>query len=457
MPREALYTCYHASAMSTYYVRTFGCQMNKHDSERIAGMLEASGLSRAADMDGADVIVFNTCAVREGAEERLRGQVSTIKPLKAARPGTLIAVGGCVAQKDAEGLAALLPHVDVVFGTHNIDELPALLDAARETRTAQIRVLGGSEGFASDLPSRRDRPWSAWLPVTVGCDNRCSYCIVPAVRGPERSRPFEDIVEEAARLVEDGVVEITLLGQNVNSYGRDRYGEPRFAELLREVAGASGVDWLRFTTSHPKDLSAQTIRAMAETPQVCRYLHLPAQSGSDRILELMRRRYTSEHYLDLVRLARQAMPDLALSGDIIVGFPGETEKDFDDTMRLVEAADYDQLFTFVYSPRAGTPAAEMPGRVPRDVVQRRFERLVESVHRGVLAHNVAYEGTVRTALVEDLPDPVAGTLKGRTTTNKVVHVEPGAARDGWPPAPGSFVEVGIDEAHTWFLRGTLRG
>jgi tRNA-2-methylthio-N6-dimethylallyladenosine synthase len=443
--------------MTTYYVRTFGCQMNKHDSERIAGMLEASGLSRAAEMEQADVIVFNTCAVREGAEERLRGQVSTIKPLKAARPGTLIAVGGCVAQKDAEGLARLLPHVDVVFGTHNIDELPALLDAARESRSAQVRVAEGTDAFASDLPGRRDRPWSAWLPITVGCDNRCSYCIVPAVRGPERSRPFEDVVGEAARLVEDGVVEITLLGQNVNSYGRDRYGRPRFAELLREVARVSGVEWLRFTTSHPKDLSEETLAAMAETPQVCRYLHLPAQSGSDRILRLMRRRYTAEHYLDLARRAREAMPDLALSGDIIVGFPGETEQDFEETMRLVEAADYDQLFTFVYSPRAGTPAAEMPDRVGRDVVQRRFDRLVEVVHRGVLRHNLAYVGSVAPVLVDASPDPASGTVRGRTATNKVVHVGRGSSAHGWPPRPGTFVEPTIGEAQTWFLRGTLRG
>ncbi len=437
-------------------MRTFGCQMNKHDSERIAGMLEAAGMTPSATLEAADVIVFNTCAVREGAEERLRGQVATIKPVKTARPGTLIAVGGCVAQKDAQGLAGLLPHVDVVFGTHNVHELPMLLERAAETHRAQVRVVDGTETFASDLPSRRDRPWSAWLPITVGCDNRCSYCIVPDVRGPERSRPFEDIVAEARDLVADGVVEITLLGQNVNSYGRDRYGEPRFAELLREVAGASGVPWLRFTTSHPKDLSEGTIAAMAATPQVCRYLHLPAQSGSDRILAAMNRRYTAAHYMDLARQARAAMPDLALSGDIIVGFPGETDEDFDATMELVEASRYDQLFTFIYSPREGTPAAEMPGRVPREVTQTRFDRLVAAVHRSALEHARTYVGTTQHVLIEGVSDRDPRLLKGRTSTNKVVHA-PLPAEASASALAGTFVRVHIEEAQTWFLRGTLRG
>jgi tRNA-2-methylthio-N6-dimethylallyladenosine synthase len=442
--------------MSTYHVRTFGCQMNKHDSERIAGMLEAAGMVHAAEIEQADVVVFNTCAVREGAEERLRGQVSSLKAVKMVRPDVLFAVGGCVAQKDAEALAKALPHVDVIFGTHNIEELPALLDAAAQSRDSQVRVVGSTDTFASDLPARRDRPWSAWLPITVGCDNHCSYCIVPSVRGPERSRAFEDIVAEATRLVADGVVEITLLGQNVNSYGRDRYGEPRFAELLRAIAAASGVDWLRFTTSHPKDLSSATIAAMAETPQVCRYLHLPAQSGSDPILAAMNRRYTSGHYLGLLAELREAMPDVAVSGDIIVGFPGEGDEDFEATMRLVEAADYDQLFTFVYSPRTGTPAATMPDQVPRATTQVRFDRLVDSIQRSALAHAKAYEGTDQRVLLEGASDRDPGMLKGRTATNKVVHAALPPGVDAAALA-GSFVEVNIDEAHTWFLRGTLRG
>ncbi len=442
--------------MTTYHVRTFGCQMNKHDSERIAGMLEAAGMTLAPELESADVIVFNTCAVREGAEQRLRGQVATIKPLKKARPGTLIAVGGCVAQKDGQGLARLLPHVDVVFGTHNLHELPVLLQQAAQTHEAQVRVVEGTDTFASELPSRRDRPWSAWLPITVGCDNRCSYCIVPDVRGPERSRALEDVVSEACALVADGVVEITLLGQNVNSYGRDRYGEPRFPELIRAVAAESGVPWLRFTTSHPKDLSDETIHAMSETEQVCRYLHLPAQSGSDRILAAMNRRYTAEHYLELVARARTEMPDLALSGDIIVGFPGETEDDFEATMRLVRAARYDQLFTFIYSPREGTPAAAMPGRVPREMSRQRFDRLVAEVHRSAREHAQSYVGTTLQVLVEGGSERDPSLLKGRTATNKVVHA---VAPPMTSPAAlaGSFVTVDITEARTWFLRGTLRG
>jgi tRNA-2-methylthio-N6-dimethylallyladenosine synthase len=442
--------------MSTYHVRTFGCQMNKHDSERIAGMLEAAGMTLAPELEQADVVVFNTCAVREGAEERLRGQVSSLKAVKAVRPDVLLAVGGCVAQKDAEALARALPHVDVIFGTHNIEELPALLNAAAQTRHSQVHVVDSAGTFASDLPTRRDRLWSAWLPITVGCDNHCSYCIVPSVRGPEHSRPFEDIVAEATRLVADGVAEITLLGQNVNSYGRDRYGEPRFAELLRAVAAESGIPWLRFTTSHPKDLSPATIAAMAQTPQVCRYLHLPAQSGSDRILAAMNRRYTAEHYLDVLADVRAAMPDVALSGDIIVGFPGETDEDFEATMDLVSAADYDQLFTFIYSPRAGTPAATMPGQVPREVTQRRFERLVDAIQSSALAHARGYEGTDQRVLLEGVSDREPTMLKGRTATNKVVHAPTPIGED---PAvlAGTFVDVHIDEAHTWFLRGNLRG
>ena len=444
------------STPETYFVRTFGCQMNKHDSERIAGMLEARGLTAAGSPETADVVVFNTCAVRENAEVRLRGQVASLKSSKDGRPDMLIAVGGCVPQSDAAGLAKALPHVDVVFGTHNIADLPAMLDQAAASRTSLVRVVEGTEDFAGDLPAARERPWSAWLPITVGCDNRCSYCIVPDVRGPERSRPFEDVLAEARALVADGVVEITLLGQNVNSYGRDRYGAPRFAELLRTVAAESGVEWLRFTTSHPKDLSDETIAAVAETAQVCRYLHLPVQSGSDRILGLMRRVYTRERYLDLVARLRAAMPDLALSTDVIVGFPGETEADFSDTMRVVEAAHYDQAFTFIYSPRRGTPAAELPDRVPRDVIQERFDRLVAAVHASAHDNNQKYVGTRQRVLLEGASDRDPAWLKGRTSSNKVVLALAPAGTDAAALA-GTFAEVEIDEAQTWFLRGTVRG
>ena len=443
------------STAQTYFIRTFGCQMNKHDSERIAGMLESEGMTRASRPEDADVIVFNTCAVRENAEVRLRGQVASLKAVKTARPDVLIAVGGCVPQADADAVLKALPHVDVVFGTHDLAELPDLLAAAAATHHRQVHVPRGAGDFASDLPTRRDRPWSAWLPITVGCDNRCSYCIVPSVRGPQRSRPLEDVVREATALVADGVVEITLLGQNVNSYGRDLYGEPRFAELLIEVAAVSGITWLRFTTSHPKDLSRATIEAMAATPQVCRYLHLPVQSGSDRILRLMGRVYDRARYLTLVDDLRAAMPDLALSTDVIVGFPGETDADFADTMDVVRRCGYDQAFTFIYSPRKGTPAAQMPDRIAREVVQRRFDELVAAVQASALERNRVYVGTTQPTLIEGVSRRDEAWLAGRTASNKVVHVPLPAGSD--PDAlAGTFVDVVIEEARTWFLRGTLR-
>ncbi len=442
--------------MKTYFVRTFGCQMNKHDSERIAGMLEDElALVQAENPETADVVVYNTCAVREGAEERLRGHVSSLKAAKSGNPDIIIAVGGCIGQRDGESMLSYLPHVDVVFGTHNIAHLPSLIETAQQTRIPSIEVLESTDGFASDLPGHRETPWHAWLPITVGCDNFCTYCIVPYVRGRERSRALDDIVAEATRLVADGVAEITLLGQNVNSYGRDLYGESRFPETLAAVA-ATGVRRLRFVTSHPKDLSDETIAVMASTPSVCHSLHLPVQSGSDRILQAMNRRYTAGHYLDLVERLYAAMPDLALSTDIIVGFPGETEEDFDATMDVVRAARYDQVFTFLYSPREGTPAAKLEDAVSKAVAQVRFDRLVELVHASALAKNRALIGTVQEVLVEGGSRRDASVLTGRTAGNKVVHAP---VPDGADPATlaGTFVRVGIDETQTWFLSGHLEG
>jgi tRNA-2-methylthio-N6-dimethylallyladenosine synthase len=437
--------------MERYYVRTFGCQMNKHDSERIAGLLEASGMTAASSPEDADVVVFNTCCVRENADERLYGQVASLKALKTGgRPDVLIAVGGCVGQRDGIRLREQLPHVDVVFGTHNIDALPALLDAARQGRPG-IQVLDHGEAFASDLPAVREHPWHAWLSITVGCDNYCSYCIVPYVRGRERSRPLEDVVAEAESLVADGVVEITLLGQNVNSYGRDLYGEPRFAQVLRAVA-ATGVARVRFATSHPKDLSAETIMAMAETPQVCDYLHLPVQSGSNRTLEAMNRVYTREQYLTLVSKLRDAIPGLALSTDVIVGFPGETEEDFADTLDLFQSVGFDQAFTFIYSPREGTPAASLPDRVPREVTQERFDRLIGVVQSSAAAGNERLVGTTQRILLEGHSKRDEAMLTGRTDGNKVVHIPVGTA-DGTHLKPGTFVNVHIEQAQTWFLLG----
>jgi len=430
--------------------------MNKHDSERVTGMLVAAGLSHVNPGDPADVYVFMTCCVRENADERLRGQVASLKALKTGgRPETLIAVGGCIGQRDGEQLLRQLPHVDVVFGTHNIGRLPALLDAAESSRLPVVEVADAAVDFTSDLPSEREHPWHAWVPITVGCDNFCTYCIVPYVRGREHSRPIEDIQCECEKLVADGVMEITLLGQNVNSYGRDIYGTPRFAEVLRRVA-ATGVPRIRFATSHPKDLSDETIAVMAETPEVCKYLHLPVQSGSDRVLAAMNRHYTQESYLGLVERLYAAMPGLSLSTDIIVGFPGETEEDFLRTLEVVRASRYDQSFTFIYSPRTGTPAAGMDDQVPREVSQERFDRLVEAVHAGVLEKNLPLVGTRQRILFEGTSKRDERMLAGRTDGNKVVHapVPDGSVAGDYT---GAFAEVDIEEAQTWFLAGRIAG
>ncbi|MDZ4654528.1 MAG: tRNA (N6-isopentenyl adenosine(37)-C2)-methylthiotransferase MiaB [Coriobacteriia bacterium] len=437
--------------MDRYFVRTFGCQMNKHDSERIVGLLEADGMLPAESPEKADVVVFNTCCVRESADERLYGQVASLKALKTGgRPDVLIAVGGCVGQRDGMRLREQLPHVDVVFGTHNIESLPALLEAARQGRPS-VQVLDRGETFASDLPSRREHPWHAWVSITVGCDNYCSYCIVPYVRGHERSRPLAAVIAEAENLVADGVVEITLLGQNVNSYGRDLYGQPRFAEMLRAVA-STGIERIRFATSHPKDLSDETIRAMAEIPQVCNYMHLPVQSGSNRTLTAMNRVYTREHYLDLISKLRFAIPGLAVSTDVIVGFPGESDEDFADTLDLFKQVGFDQAFTFIYSAREGTPAASLPGRVSKTVTRERFDQLVEVVQSSAAAANERIVGTTQRILLEGCSKRDENMLTGRTDTNKVVHV-PADSGGTATRKPGTFIDVYIEQAQTWFLLG----
>ncbi len=438
----------------TYLIRTFGCQMNKHDSERVAGLLRADGLHPVDEAEDADVVVFMTCCVRENADERLRGQVASLKSVKAARGGRqTIAVGGCIGQRDGERLLDQLPHVDVVFGTHNISRLTSLIDAACSARDPVVEVLECSTEFASDLPAEREHRWHAWVPITVGCDNFCTYCIVPHVRGRERSRPLEEIVAECERLAGEGVVEVTLLGQNVNSYGRDLYGSPRFADALRAVAD-TGISRVRFATSHPKDLSEETIGAMAEVPQVMRSLHLPVQSGSDRILAAMNRRYTKRSYLDLVGRLYDAMPDLALSTDVIVGFPGETEQDFLDTLEVVESARYDQAFTFLYSPRVGTPAASLTDVVPREVSQERFDRLVEKVQRSALMKNRTLVGSTQNVLFTGVSKRDPGILAGRSEGNKVIHVDlpPDTRGDAFA---GRLARVKIDQAQTWFLSGYI--
>jgi tRNA-2-methylthio-N6-dimethylallyladenosine synthase len=367
-----------------YLIRTFGCQMNVHDSERIAGLFEADGMQETSSLDEADVVVLNTCCIRENADNKLYGTLGHLKSLKAARPGMEIVVGGCLAQKDRDLIRERAGHVDVVFGTHNVQRAVELLHASRAdgpiTEIWEETVLDEADAFPSAMAAKRDVDYSAWVTIQIGCDNSCAFCIVPSVRGREISRPFGDLVTEVERLVADGVVEVTLLGQNVNSYGRDvttrlraepptgfdrheagaewaaderRRPRPLFADLLGAVAGVEGIRRVRYTSPHPKDLRPETIAAMAANPQVCDHLHLPLQSGSDRVLAAMHRGYTADRYLERIGDARAAMPDLAVTTDIIVGFPGETDEDFEHTLEVVAAAEYDSAYTFIYSPRPG--------------------------------------------------------------------------------------------------------
>src|SRR3954471_20908925 len=361
----------------TYEVRTYGCQMNVHDSERLTGLLEDAGyVADDADLP-ADVVVFNTCAVRENADNKLYGNLGHLAPVKKAHPGMQIAVGGCLAQKDRGEITRRAPWVDVVFGTHNIGSLPALLERARHNAEAQVEIVESLEVFPSTLPTRRESPYAAWVSISVGCNNTCTFCIVPALRGTEKDRRPGDVLAEVEALVAEGVLEVTLLGQNVNSYGVEFGDRLAFGKLLRSTGAIEGLERVRFTSPHPKDFTDDVIAAMAETPNVCHQLHMPLQSGSDRVLTRMRRAYRSERYLGIIDNVRAAMPDAAITTDIIVGFPGETEADFQATLNVVRAARFAGAFTFQYSKRPGTPAAELPDQVEPGVVAERYGRLVE--------------------------------------------------------------------------------
>jgi tRNA-2-methylthio-N6-dimethylallyladenosine synthase len=398
--------------------------MNVHDSERISGLLEAAGYVRAEPDAGADVVVFNTCAVRENADNRLYGNLGHLRPVKAARPGMQIAVGGCLAQKDRGEILRRAPWVDVVFGTHNIGSLPVLLERARHNAAAEMEILESLEVFPSTLPTRRESTYSGWVSISVGCDNTCTFCIVPALRGREKDRRPGDILAEVRSLVDDGVVEVTLLGQNVNSYGvefADRYA---FGKLLRACGTIPGLERVRFTSPHPKDFTDDVIAAMAETPNVCHSLHMPLQSGSDAVLRAMRRSYRAERYLGIISKVRAAMPDAAITTDIIVGFPGETESDFESTLDVVRAARFSSAFTFQYSKRPGTPAAMMDGQVPKEVVQARYERLVAAVDEAAWAENRRLVGStveVLVALGEGRKDGATGRMSGRARDGRLVH------------------------------------
>ena len=440
---------------TTYFIKTFGCQMNKYDSERIAALLTEAGLRATETPDDADVIVFLTCCVREGADERLYGQVASLKRLKTAGKTPLIAVGGCIGQRDGAALQKKIPHIDVVFGTHNLNDLVPLLEQAHESRTPQVTTLPQSSAADFDrlAPEQREHSFHAWLPISVGCNNFCSYCIVPYVRGREVSRPLDDIVKTARELVADGVAEITLLGQNVNSYGRDLYGEPRFAQVLEAVA-ATGVSRLGFATSHPKDLSDATIEVMTSQSAVLRYLHLPVQHGNDEVLSAMRRVYTRAQYLERVAALRAAIPDITLSTDIIVGFPGETSAQFEDTLDLARQVGYDQAFTFIYSPREGTRAAAFPNQIPHDVALERFERLAELVKTSAEARNAALLDTTQSVLLEGPSKRDPALMTGRTRSYKLVHVPTPDAVDE-QTLRGKELPVRITGTHAFYLQGAL--
>ncbi len=430
----------------TFRIRTFGCQMNAHDSGRVAGLLESMGWRAAADTHDADLVLLNTCAVRENADNKLYGTLGHLKATKDARReqgGDLtIAVGGCLAQKDGAQITERAPWVDVVYGTHNIGSLPKLLAAADSAEVPVVELVEALETFPSALPAKREVRHHAWVSISVGCNNSCTFCIVPALRGPEVSRRPHDIVEEVRRLVADGVIEVTLLGQNVNSYGRDLTGKSHFAELLRDVGAVEGLERVRFTSPHPRDFTEDVLHAMAETPEVCEHLHLPLQSGSDRILRAMRRSYRRERYLQLVDRTRELLPDAALTTDIIVGFPGETEDDFEQTMEVVGEVGFDQAFTFVYSPRPGTPAADLEPLDPA-VITPRYKRLEELVRAQSLAKHQALVGREHELLVEGPSKTDPTRVSGRTRGNHLVHLPAG---DGY--APGDLVTAEVTEAAT---------
>lgn len=431
--------------------------MNKHDSERISGMLESLGAVPVETIEDADIVVFMTCCVREAADIRLYGQVASMKNIKLRDESPIskriVAVGGCIGQRDGAKLIEQLPHLDVVFGTHNLGALPGLLEAAIVDGKHHVEVLESSDSFPTELPTAREHSWAAWLPITIGCNNFCSYCIVPYVRGREKSRKLEDIVSEAQSYVDAGVKEITLLGQNVNSYGRDLYGDARFVDVL-DAIDATGVERLRFATSHPKDLNDEVIKRFGTLRSLQPALHLPVQSGSNRILRAMNRRYTREHYLELIRKLRDVRPDIALSTDIIVGFPGETEEDFLQTYELVKEVGYNQVFTFIYSKREGTPAAALEDETPREVIQERFDRLVELVQQRAYELNQVDDGAIVKVLIEGGSKRDQSILTGKSPKNQTVHMQlpEGSCIDDYV---GTIVEARIDEAKTWYLAGSL--
>ncbi|MFS0703540.1 tRNA (N6-isopentenyl adenosine(37)-C2)-methylthiotransferase MiaB [Cellulomonas sp. 179-A 9B4 NHS] len=438
----------------TYLVKTLGCQMNVHDSEHMAGMLEEAGYVPAPAADAAaedvDVIVINTCAVRENAADKLYGNLGRLAGQKRSRPGMQIAVGGCLAQKDRAGIVERAPWVDVVFGTHNLDVLPTLLERARHNARAEVEIAESLQVFPSTLPTRRESVYAGWVSISVGCNNTCTFCIVPHLRGKERDRRPGEVLAEVEALVGQGAIEVTLLGQNVNSYGVEFGDRQAFAKLLRAAGAVPGLERLRFTSPHPAAFTDDVVHAMAETPTVMPQLHMPLQSGSDRVLRAMRRSYRSERFLGILDRVRALIPDAAITTDIIVGFPGETEEDFAETLRVVEASRFSSAFTFQYSPRPGTPAADLPDQLPKAVVQERYERLVALQERISWEENQAQVGRTVDVLVaegEGRKDGATARLSGRAADNRLVHLSlPADLPADAAPRPGDLVTVDVTHA-----------
>ena len=434
----------------TYEVRTYGCQMNVHDSERLTGLLETAGYAPNTGEVPADVVVFNTCAVRENADNKLYGNLGMLASIKEKNPTMQIAVGGCLAQKDRDTILERAPYVDVVFGTHNIGSLPILLERARIQQESQVEILESLEVFPSTLPTKRDSVFAAWVSISVGCNNTCTFCIVPALRGKEKDRRPGEILAEIEALVADGVAEITLLGQNVNSYGVEFGDKLAFGKLLRACGQIEGLERVRFTSPHPKDFTDDVIAAMAETPNVMLQLHMPLQSGSDAVLKAMKRSYRKEKYLGIIDSVRAVMPTAAITTDIIIGFPGETEDDFLETLDVVRRARFTGAFTFQYSKRPGTPAADMDDQQPKEIVQERYERLVTLVNEIAWEENKKLVGTTVELLVSDhdgKKDDATHRMTGRARDNRLVHFSAGDAE----VRPGDMVEVDITYAAPYHL------
>jgi tRNA-2-methylthio-N6-dimethylallyladenosine synthase len=432
--------------MKRFHVTTFGCQMNEHDSERMKGMLESLGYEEVGSRSDADLILFNTCSIREKADDRFRAHLGEAKRLKREDPERIVGVGGCWAQSVKADVFRQFPFVDVAFGPGQVHKLAEFLTSDSLSAQGYFEF----EGFTGHLPAKRARPFQGWVQISVGCNCRCSYCIVPSTRGREVSRPLAELVAEVERLAADGVREVTLLGQNVNSYGRDlRPERAGFAELLHRLDAIDGIDRIRYTSPHPKDMREDVVRAHAELASVCEHIHLPLQSGSSRILKAMRRTYDRQRYLDRVRLIREHVPDVALTTDIIVGFPGETEEDFAATLAVVEQVGYDGAFTFIFSPRRGTEAAELPDDVPHEAKVERMERLVEVVQRRARERAQRFVGRTLQVLVEGPSRTDPARLRGRTRHNKVVNF-------GGLASSGDLVEVDIHEATSQTLAGEER-